>query len=87
MLGANKWSNHDADLWENKSFRRNGSKALSGKEEIICDYEGDGLTIALNYIYLLDPLKVIEEENPYLVMIEIGGTVGDIENELYIHRY
>ena len=28
--------------------------------------------------------KIVKEEKPDIVLIEIGGTVGDIENELYI---
>jgi DNA polymerase III subunit beta len=33
------------------------------KEEIICQYDGPEATIILNYIYLLDPLKEMSEEN------------------------
>ncbi len=32
------------------------------KEEIACDYSGPETTIALNYLYLIDPLKVIDQE-------------------------
>jgi len=32
------------------------------KEEIPCEYQGPEYTIALNYVYLQDPLKVIESE-------------------------
>ncbi|MEK6902882.1 MAG: CTP synthase (glutamine hydrolyzing), partial [archaeon] len=28
--------------------------------------------------------EVVKEENPHVIMIEVGGTVGDMENELYI---
>jgi DNA polymerase-3 subunit beta len=31
-------------------------------EEVECRYEGPEMNIALNYLYLLDPLKVISEE-------------------------
>ena len=40
------------------------------KEEIPCAYEGPEKKIALNYIYLLDPLKAIEEENVKLEFSE-----------------
>ncbi|WP_028973375.1 DNA polymerase III subunit beta [Spirochaeta cellobiosiphila] len=32
------------------------------KEEIPCEYEGQEYTIALNYVYLQDPLKVVNSE-------------------------
>jgi DNA polymerase III subunit beta len=38
------------------------SEIGSAKEEIPCDYKGSETSIALNYLYLEEPLKVIEEE-------------------------
>lgn len=35
----------------------------NAKEEIECEYSGANTTIALNYLYLLDPLKSISDEN------------------------
>ncbi len=32
------------------------------KEEVECDYEGPDMTIALNYLYLTEPLRVINDE-------------------------
>lgn len=32
------------------------------KEEVECDYEGPEMTVALNYLYLTEPLRVIGEE-------------------------
>ena len=32
------------------------------REEIACDYQGPESTIALNYLYLTDPMKVIDDE-------------------------
>ncbi|QEN04782.1 DNA polymerase III subunit beta [Thiospirochaeta perfilievii] len=35
----------------------------NAKEEFDCEYEGPKTVIALNYLYLLEPLKSIEDEN------------------------
>ncbi len=48
------------------------------KEEITCDYEGDGLTVALNYLYLLEPLKVIEEEEITIKFTESNKAISII---------
>lgn len=32
------------------------------KEELVCRYDGPEITIALNYLYLMDPFKVMEDE-------------------------
>jgi DNA polymerase-3 subunit beta len=32
------------------------------KEEVGCNYEGPDTTLALNYLYLMDPLRVIQDE-------------------------
>jgi DNA polymerase-3 subunit beta len=32
------------------------------KEEVSCNYDGPEMTLALNYVYLMDPLRVITEE-------------------------
>ncbi|MBQ9237850.1 DNA polymerase III subunit beta [bacterium] len=34
----------------------------TASEEIPCQYDGEDITIALNYMYVLDPLKVIDAE-------------------------
>jgi DNA polymerase III subunit beta len=39
------------------------SEMGQAKEEIACQYEGPDATIILNYIYLLDPIKEMTEEN------------------------
>lgn len=49
----------------------NGSLVLSSeetdigaaREEIACDYDGDDVTIALNYKYIEEPLRVLDEGN------------------------
>ena len=48
------------------------------KEEISCDYEGDGLTVALNYLYLLEPLKVIEEKEITIKFTEANKAISII---------
>ncbi len=39
------------------------SEIGAAKEEIPCVYEGPEATIALNYLYLMEPLKVVEEDS------------------------
>ncbi len=52
--------------------------------------KGDYLGKTVQYIpHVTDLIKnhifeIVQEENPDLVIIEIGGTVGDIENELFL---
>ena len=48
------------------------------KEEITCNYEGDGLTVALNYLYLLEPLKVIAEEEITIKFTEANKAISII---------
>jgi DNA polymerase-3 subunit beta len=38
------------------------SEIGTAKEEIPCQYDGDELSIALNYRYIEDPLKVITDD-------------------------
>jgi DNA polymerase-3 subunit beta len=38
------------------------SEIGTAQEEVECAYQGPEMNIALNYVYLLDPLKVIDEE-------------------------
>ena len=40
------------------------------KEEVECDYEGPEMTVALNYLYLTEPLRVIGEEEILLRFTE-----------------
>ncbi|MFH0969958.1 MAG: CTP synthase (glutamine hydrolyzing) [Candidatus Diapherotrites archaeon] len=52
--------------------------------------KGDYLGKTVQYIpHVTNAIKekifeVVKEENPDILLIEVGGTVGDIENELYI---
>lgn len=45
------------------SITSNESELGTADEEIPCKYEGDEVTLALNYIYLEEPLKVLGSEN------------------------
>lgn len=46
-----------------------------GKEEIVCDYEGPENKIALNFQYLSDPLKVIDEDELTIQYTETNKAV------------
>jgi DNA polymerase-3 subunit beta len=45
------------------------------KEELPCDYKGEDANIALNYLYLEDPLKVIEEEEVNIRFTEVNKAI------------
>lgn len=57
------------------------------KEEMPCEYEGPEITIALNYIYLMDPLKECDEENITLEFSEKDKaiTLRPISAKDYFH--
>ncbi len=40
------------------------------KEEIECEYDGDDITLAINYLYILEPLREIETEDVSLEFTE-----------------
>ena len=44
-------------------------------EDIPCDYAGDEVRLAVNYVYLMDPLKVIKEDNLLLQFTESNRAV------------
>jgi DNA polymerase-3 subunit beta len=46
------------------------------KEEIPCQYEGPEGTIVLNYVYLLDPLKEIKENEVCIEFTRTDKTVS-----------
>ena len=45
------------------SITSNENELGTANEEIPCKYEGEEITIALNYMYLEEPLKVLGSEN------------------------
>ena len=44
-------------------------------EDIACDYAGEEIRLAVNYIYLQDPLKVIKEDSLKLEFSEANRAV------------
>ena len=46
------------------------------REEIACDYSGPEATIALNYLYLMDPLKVIDDQELALEYTEANKAIS-----------
>ena len=46
------------------------------KEEIPCKFEGPETTIALNYVYLSDPLKVIDDNNLVIEFSEANKAIS-----------
>jgi DNA polymerase-3 subunit beta len=44
----------------------------AAKEQIACNYEGPEMTLALNYGFLLDPLKVVDEKEVLIEFSEPG---------------
>lgn len=56
-------------------------------EEILCRYQGPETTIALNYTYLLDPLKVIDSEEICLKFTESSKalTIYSVPETDYFH--
>ncbi len=57
------------------------------KEEIPCEYEGPEATIAVNYLYLLDPLKEVAEDNVSLEFTETDKamTLKPVPEQDYFH--
>ncbi len=47
----------------NLNLKSEESEIGMADEDIPCDYSGEEIRLAVNYIYLMDPLKVIKEEN------------------------
>ena len=56
-------------------------------EEISCEYDGPETTIALNFTYLIDPLRVIESENVSIQFTESNKaiTIGPDPEQPYFH--
>ena len=44
-------------------------------EEIACEYSGPETTLALNFLYLMDPIRVIESENISLHFTESNKAI------------
>ncbi len=59
----------------------------SAKEEIPCEYDGPEMTIAANYLYLLDPIRESEEEQVCLEFTEPDKavTLRPVPEKDYFH--
>jgi DNA polymerase-3 subunit beta len=44
----------------------------TGQQDIPCRYEGDGVTIALNYHYLEEPFKVMKSDEVEVLFNDTG---------------
>lgn len=57
------------------------------REELSCEYEGPETTLALNYLYLMDPLRVITDEDVAIYFSEPNKaiTVYSVPRRDYFH--
>jgi DNA polymerase-3 subunit beta len=57
------------------------------REEIPCEYEGPEATIALNYMYLMEPLREISEEKVSVEFTETSKavTLKSVPEKEYLH--
>lgn len=46
------------------------------KEEVLCNYTGPEVVIALNYLYLMDPIRVMESEEVLLKFTEANKAIS-----------
>jgi len=69
------------------SLQSEESEIGTAQEEIACEYQGDDIKIALNYLYLIDPLKEITEDSVKLLFTEPNKaiTLKPEKNEDYFH--
>lgn len=59
----------------NLNLKSEESEIGMADEDIPCDYSGDDIKLAVNYMYLMDPLKVIKEDNLLLQFTESNRAV------------
>ncbi|MBN2049400.1 MAG: DNA polymerase III subunit beta [Spirochaetales bacterium] len=59
----------------------------AAQEEIACEYSGSGTKIALNYLYLIDPLKEIEGDQVHILFTEPNKaiTLKPVKDSGYFH--
>ena len=69
------------------SLQSEESEIGTAREEIACTYEGEETRIALNYLYLIDPLKEIKEDTIRVLFTEPNRaiTLRPGESEEYFH--
>lgn len=52
----------------------------TAKETLECSYEGPEMNIALNFMYLLEPIKVIDSENISIMFTEKNRAISIVSN-------
>ncbi len=76
------------DLMENGMVLRSEEGEIGiAREELGCEYSGPEMTIALNYIYLVEPIKVMEEETIQIKFSEPNKAIGiySVPEQDYFH--
>ncbi|OQY33306.1 MAG: DNA polymerase III subunit beta [Spirochaetaceae bacterium 4572_59] len=59
----------------NLNLKSEESEIGMADEDIPCNYSGDNIKLAVNYMYIMDPLKVIKEDNLLLQFTESNRAV------------
>lgn len=73
LLVENKYKKVVLDFSENKlSIYCNENEDSAGREEIDCIYDGEPLKTAMNFTYLLSPLKVMDGTDAKIEFSDIG---------------
>ncbi|MBO6049514.1 MAG: DNA polymerase III subunit beta [Spirochaetales bacterium] len=88
LLVENKFKKIILEFNENKlTVYCDESEVGAGREEIECKYEGDSQRCAMNYTYLLSPLKVMDGEEARIEFSEPGRpfTVKSEPERDYLH--
>ncbi len=88
LLVENKYKKIILEFSEGKlTLLTEESELGSGKEIIDCQYYGEELRCAMNYTYLLSPLKVMDGENVKLAFTESGRpfTLTSDPEQDYLH--
>lgn len=69
------------------TFKSEESEIGAAKETLECDYQGPEITIALNFVYLMDPVKVVKEDNINLLFTEKNRALSVESNprQDYVH--
>jgi len=62
------------------TFKSEESDIGAAKETLECEYEGPEMTLALNFMYLLEPIKGIHEENISLLFTEKNRAISIISD-------
>lgn len=88
LLVENKYKKIILEFTEGKlTLSTEESEIGSGKEEIACQYFGEEMRCAMNYTYLLSPLKVMEGDDAKIAFTESGRpfTLTTAPEQDYLH--